>query len=515
MGVKTLDSGLMVSTNVWPLLTRWLKQRDPVASVLVYGQVLDRYSYMGDLAVVDHDDWPGNYLDLEEEFFTYTPTGKRLSVADDGRWLPEGRQKIKPAKFVRAMLNATGRAAITDVDLEQFANRVKAAAADRHGAFSIVAGEEIRRWYHADHYADGGGNLFKSCMRYAECQPYFDLYVANPDKVQMLAFINGAQKLLGRALLWRTEEAGEVMDRVYGTDATVEMFRQWAREHGTPYKTVNGVDRPLLFTFPQGQREQRLSVALATWKLDRFPFCDTFHILTEDGVLRNSANRVAAYYYTLRDTHGGPRLRVACRTCQVLVDPHDWMEDGECYACWIARHCQICRRDLAARADPNNPITNYCPECQARMTCASCGNWHAEGNYLSDLCHVCATRDFTCAECGTIHRSVGAGDDGVKRCKACEHRRAERKKRDAFFQMPKTRQTTATTMATSSGPTYTISGGATSMLNRYLTEQLNAELTQRMHEMGRQRAALDLLNAAVQARAQAPREGGPHDDDPF
>lgn len=97
----------------------------------------------------------------------------------------------------------------------------------------VVEGDEIRKWYLYDTYNDDTllklkGTLGKSCMRYDYCLNYFDIYVQNPDVCKLVINTildeDGEEKLVSRALLWKTNESGWYLDRVYFTDASEKIL---------------------------------------------------------------------------------------------------------------------------------------------------------------------------------------------------------------------------------------------------------------------------------------------------
>ena len=93
-----------------------------------------------------------------------------------------------------------------------------------------VTGEEIRYWYNEENYCEktlDHGTLGKSCMRFEECQDFFGIYEKNPDKVELIIMVDEEEKLVARALSWKTSE-GQYLDRVYFTDPSdEEMLKIW------------------------------------------------------------------------------------------------------------------------------------------------------------------------------------------------------------------------------------------------------------------------------------------------
>lgn len=131
-------------------------------------------------------------------------------------------------------------------DIEKFVNAYTAKVLFEQNAldrFKVVSGEEIRKWYDEKNYSNinGGGQLNSSCMRHSRCQKYFDIYVDNPKVCQLLILMDGTdKKILGRALLWKTE-SGNFMDRVYTSkDNYMKLFKQWGEQNNYQMKSSWG-----------------------------------------------------------------------------------------------------------------------------------------------------------------------------------------------------------------------------------------------------------------------------------
>ena len=135
----------------------------------------------------------------------------------------------------------------TSSDIEKFVNAYSAKILFEQNAlerFKVVSGEEIRKWYDEKNYSNinGGGQLNSSCMRHSRCQKYFDIYVDNPKVCQLLILMDGTdKKILGRALLWKTESVGNFMDRVYTSkDNYMKLFKQWGEQNNYQMKSSWG-----------------------------------------------------------------------------------------------------------------------------------------------------------------------------------------------------------------------------------------------------------------------------------
>lgn len=134
----------------------------------------------------------------------------------------------------------------TASDIEKFVNTYTAKVLFEQNAlerFRVVSGEEIRKWYDEKNYSstNGGGQLNNSCMRHAKCQKYLDIYVENPKVCQLLILMDGTdKKILGRALLWKTESGVNFMDRIYTEkDNYMKLFKQWGEQNNYQMRNSN------------------------------------------------------------------------------------------------------------------------------------------------------------------------------------------------------------------------------------------------------------------------------------
>lgn len=244
-----------------------------------------------------------NYLsDREGDMLSYMPKGKVQQFGPDGMWIEKGRQKGKPGRIIRQIFTPTMLTEVTDKDFEIFANLYKAAN-DKKGTFKIVKGEDIRTWYHHRHYAPDQGSLTNSCMRHDECIPYFDIYTKNPEIVSLLILVNENNLLLGRAILWHTPD-NLIMDRVYGTEATIERFRMWATENKYLYRQYNNTSEPTKFVDYLGNTiTKAIEIRLPHLEFDKYPYFDTFYMMNDSKTFITN-NEGSRQRYAMRNTGG-------------------------------------------------------------------------------------------------------------------------------------------------------------------------------------------------------------------
>jgi len=170
----------------------------------------------------------------------------------------------------------------------------------------VVEGEEIRDWYLEDNYCEKAqqdyGSLSKSCMRFEECQEYFNIYVNNPKKCKMVILTvkdegKSLETLSARALLWNTDQ-GWYLDRIYFTDPSeLELIKMWVKEKYNNEFCYHG-------------RMPKLSLILDVKAGAPFPYMDSMcYLNTLNNTLLNYMPDVPKEdmqeVYYLQDTEGG------------------------------------------------------------------------------------------------------------------------------------------------------------------------------------------------------------------
>lgn len=165
-------------------------------------------------------------------------------------WNAPFRQPIKISKFFRKL-----DPDLTDKQIDALIPKWKVAwekiVKNTVTEVQVVTGEDIRFWYHGENYgADERGyqgNLGSSCMRYAKSQRRFDIYCENPDKCALAILLDGRGQLVARAIIWKLDDGGVYMDRIYGVDnASEQKMRDYCKKQkmlGPWERDRNGVKR--------------------------------------------------------------------------------------------------------------------------------------------------------------------------------------------------------------------------------------------------------------------------------
>lgn len=244
----------------------------------------------------------GDYLAMRAGQITYLPAGRKHLQNDDGTWRQDNRQEGRPAKIIRRFIVAEyADTWLTDKDFEVFANLIKSQDISNIGEFALVEGEDIRRWYDGHRYARNSGSLYTSCMRYENCQPYFDLYVNNPDVCKML-ILHKHNILYGRALVWTLADGSTYMDRIYGSDMVVEGFKEYARERGWMHRYYNAYHHETMIV-RNGKVEQFImTLNLKNYQYRYYPYMDTLKFIHPyKGTI---SNRQTNGTHTIANQHG-------------------------------------------------------------------------------------------------------------------------------------------------------------------------------------------------------------------
>ena len=198
---------------------------------------------------------------------------------------------------------------LSDSDIEKFTNEfisfVKSFRSDESSEILEVRGEEIRKWYNNNNYQSSVGKLGGSCMAHEDCGDYLNIYTENPEVLSMLILKSKENKLVGRALLWKSyyknkDEYVFFMDRIYtASDSDDNIFINYAIKNGYIYRS----SPPSGFKyFKNGLEIERpeLKVQLQNYDFDDYPYMDTLYSLNSEGILSN----VNSFYKTLRSTEG-------------------------------------------------------------------------------------------------------------------------------------------------------------------------------------------------------------------
>ena len=310
-----------------------------------YAEMLKQYNNY----VIPSIDDDRNFTITNDGIMTFTPAGKKTMVNSEGtHWLNHkkdiaNRMPIKIHKGIRKMFKHIN---LSDAWIEAIGNHVKAMYTFS-GSFKVVTGGLIRKYYSEGTYdhTQSTGSLSSSCMKHDSCQDFFDMYVNTKDVSMLVAFANEeSDKIIGRALLWNkvyNNHDGsyiKCMDRVYGTQVTINAFKRWGTNNGYYVKTEQTYDHSQ-FTSPTGMIVDQLEVEVKNVGR-QVPYMDTFRF-TDDYGCDDMTLSTYRGSDTLDSTSGGNEDYVECvdgsryheddcRYVEYGESEHGWYHSDDC-----------------------------------------------------------------------------------------------------------------------------------------------------------------------------------------
>lgn len=223
------------------------------------------------------------------------------------------RQQIKIGKVLRKILLRMG-IQIVDSHLEKMVNAIKADLIEGGVSLDIVDGEDIKTAYlDLNYHPDVElGTLNSSCHRQESKQKLLEMYVANPDKIKLI-WARKDGKTIGRALLWLDckfsflKNRRPFMDRVYGSDAVIKMFTNFAKREGFCMKHTQSYNTPMDVVSYTGKKHS--NSVIETPPMDnlsesmRVAYLDTMSYANARGVFCNHQKN-DSFTKTFRDQNG-------------------------------------------------------------------------------------------------------------------------------------------------------------------------------------------------------------------
>jgi hypothetical protein len=249
------------------------------------------------------------HLQNNDDPTKFTVAYKAKSDREDGiePLLTNNTGKLKIGRYINRLLDLyfntdkIERKVYSASDIEKFVNAFTSTMEFNKNAldfFEVVKGDDIIKWYYNENYAARTGQLGQSCMQYDKCKEYFGIYEENPEVCQLLILKDSTgQKIMGRALLWNTEDDEKYIDRVYtNKDSLLNLFDKWSEKNGY-FKN---------FRNNQGN----LKVKVKPMDYGQYPYMDTFiYYNIEDGILTIRPELFKRPYLILQNTNGDAERR--------------------------------------------------------------------------------------------------------------------------------------------------------------------------------------------------------------
>lgn len=162
-----------------------------------------------------------------------------------------------------------------DKVFEKFISDVWTLMSDRYKPrIKYLVGEEITNYYKSNNES-----ATRSCMTGPNANKV-KLYALNPETIKMVIMDDEL-----RALLWKTDDGVEVMDRIYPNGHwKVNLMTRWAHQQG--YRTRHHNNNQTGKTIPLSDGSSRI-VSVKITKRELFPYLDTFCYGTIDKTKSN------------------------------------------------------------------------------------------------------------------------------------------------------------------------------------------------------------------------------------
>lgn len=168
-------------------------------------------------------------------------------------------------------------------DLEEFINSFKKSLEFETlvNRIKVVNGKDIPKYYNIRKYYDRErGSLGRSCMAYSP-ENWFDIYSENDDNIFMVIIQMPNDKILTRALIWRTYNLNKkewywYLDKIYYTYShEIDIITKWFKEnYQNTIIRLDGLSDCI--------------VPLKKCKYKNFPYLDTFEYLyNKRGLFKN------------------------------------------------------------------------------------------------------------------------------------------------------------------------------------------------------------------------------------
>ena len=369
----------------------------------------------------------GNYFDVVRNKLTYH-AGKQPTT-ENGLWKREGRQEMKPAKFVRFMVNyfevsmspsydGEVRKKLTDRFVEILSSRIVLKE------IPISVSDDPETIYELEtSTSQSVGTLGNSCMRSEasyDCANFSGFYTELGLKI---AYVNDEMgRLVARALLWHDVVGREddmdgktfnFMDRIYGTDENVERFKLWAHKNGYAHKAEQSYDNNRLILPPDendvsNEIREYDKKFIGDYDFRGAPYIDTMCHLTinSNGITLSSYD--GDYSLTSCDAHYPGNTR--CENCGQSIGEDDFCAeingDNYCEDCavWSEREYRYL---LDSDARWSEEYSSYISDCDAIYVN---GDYYYEDD--EDLVvirgfyyHIDSDDVTHCEECGDYHLS--------------------------------------------------------------------------------------------------------------
>lgn len=344
-------------------------------------------------------------------------------VGGQNKWAREGRQTMKPTKLLKILkefiyidceLNEEEEKLVIGRFFELLAGSLTLKATS-----AINVSPNVHEIYIKPTASRGVGSLGDSCMRpessYSCCE-LTDNFDEIPN-LQVAYMEDSDGRLKARALLWEcySEDLSapiKVMDRIYGSEESIEAFKEWAEQNGYYHKVHQNSCTESFILDNTSTLRLRAEAGDATV----FPYMDSFSTYYNDRLYTYTSNGICLQSTSGTNIHGK-----VCNNCGETGDEDygHYISEDRWYCCedcanesgWYT--CNSCGEWYHEDDEhPGGHCSESCAESEGWYSCCWCGDsFHEDEGVGGYCCAGCAERDgyFSCPKCGEVFDK----DDGT------------------------------------------------------------------------------------------------------
>ena len=278
----------------------------------------------------------GNFFDVRQDGLSYS-TGIP-EIGNEGRWKRDGRQVIRPSRLVKYLIDSIGLSIITnciigDKDLDKKIKQrfleIKSESLKAFDRSSLQVSDSPHKIYNLDTSDKNNGTLGSSCMRPESeygCKEYTHIFDEMGAKV---LFYQKNNFLMGRALLWDNAKDPEgqtvkIMDRIYGSELCIEVFKKWAHENGYAHKENQNSESEKFISI-DGDIGRHFTLSHTFDEDDGCPYMDSFTGY-DYGTVTTAGEE-------LQNCDGHPFDRQCCDSCGTTDDEVSYCEEDGTNLC--------------------------------------------------------------------------------------------------------------------------------------------------------------------------------------
>lgn len=253
---------------------------------------------------------------------SYLAIGKTPEYTVNDKWARKNRQQGKIGKTILTFINhyceLLQLIKPSASEVEKFVNMFKSLISSDNYEFKLVKNKDIAFYYNEANYyqtSNGGYTLFNSCMRYEECQKYFDIYTTNDDCELLIMFDKSlsSTKIVGRALVWSQNDKKYVDRRYFCLDEYETAMIEYIKSQKWSYKSVNTYDDDYnkdFYEFDPTLNEYDLHIDCSIsipikFTPEYYPYMDTLKYYDQDMKLLTNDDDKVNDFIILNSADGG------------------------------------------------------------------------------------------------------------------------------------------------------------------------------------------------------------------